>query len=420
MNEDEFVAFTANIATYGVRKPLDILADGTILDGRHRYEAAKLLNFNEIPVEIVAPENPEEYMIECAVYRRHLNDDQRAILAREWQRVTEKDRVATAHKKSGQSRRKDGWGKVSEASIDGRVAAAGMFNVPERKVRYATQIEKNAPELIKRVADGNMRISDAMRLAKKEEPERVEILSRIDSGEADNVKHAEVQLERKKQAQDVRKQPDRPKVYCGYGVEWIKTQPKCDLLITKLPPENDDGAFTNETLAVFLEHVKPTGRAYLFVEYDSFYFSERLSWFVQDRFVNLELNQILFWMYENGAEREDAGDYIVNWQAIFYFKGRDAPPLNCKIPSERMAAQDIALPKDRYTEVQHPSKLAERIIRQASKKGDLVLDPFCGTGTFILAAQKLGRIGIGCESNENMMIRAIQRGCEEMRQKGER
>lgn len=46
---------------------------------------------------------------------------------------------------------------------------------------------------------------------------------------------------------------------------------------------------------------------------------------------------------------------------------------------------------------QKPQALLERIIEASSNKGDLVLDPFCGCGTTIHAAQKLGRNWIGID-----------------------
>jgi site-specific DNA-methyltransferase (adenine-specific) len=46
---------------------------------------------------------------------------------------------------------------------------------------------------------------------------------------------------------------------------------------------------------------------------------------------------------------------------------------------------------------QKPLALLERIIQASSNPGDVVLDPFCGCGTAIAAAQKLGRKWIGID-----------------------
>jgi len=46
---------------------------------------------------------------------------------------------------------------------------------------------------------------------------------------------------------------------------------------------------------------------------------------------------------------------------------------------------------------QKPESLLARIISASSKPGDVVLDPFCGCGTTIHAAQKLGRNWIGID-----------------------
>ena len=46
---------------------------------------------------------------------------------------------------------------------------------------------------------------------------------------------------------------------------------------------------------------------------------------------------------------------------------------------------------------QKPLALLERIVMSSSDEGDLVLDPFCGCGTAIHAAQKLKRKWIGID-----------------------
>ena len=48
---------------------------------------------------------------------------------------------------------------------------------------------------------------------------------------------------------------------------------------------------------------------------------------------------------------------------------------------------------------QKPSWLYERIVSVSSKEGDTVLDPFCGSGTTLVAAKNLGRNYVGIDIN---------------------
>lgn len=50
---------------------------------------------------------------------------------------------------------------------------------------------------------------------------------------------------------------------------------------------------------------------------------------------------------------------------------------------------------------QKPIALLSRIVETFSNHGDYVLDPFCGSGTTLVAAQTLGRIAIGIDKNED-------------------
>lgn len=61
------------------------------------------------------------------------------------------------------------------------------------------------------------------------------------------------------------------------------------------------------------------------------------------------------------------------------------PPVNAK------AAERLGYP------TQKPLALLERIIEASSNTGDVVLDPFCGCGTAVVAAQKLNRHWIGID-----------------------
>ncbi len=60
-------------------------------------------------------------------------------------------------------------------------------------------------------------------------------------------------------------------------------------------------------------------------------------------------------------------------------------------PLQRASAERLGYP------TQKPEALLERIIEASSKPGDVVLDPFCGCGTTIAAAEKLNRRWMGID-----------------------
>lgn len=78
--------------------------------------------------------------------------------------------------------------------------------------------------------------------------------------------------------------------------------------------------------------------------------------------------------YEDESKGQAIGDV---WE--------DIPPLNMR------ARERLGYP------TQKPVALLERILAASSDEGDVVLDPFCGCGTTIDAAQKLGRRWIGID-----------------------
>ena len=58
---------------------------------------------------------------------------------------------------------------------------------------------------------------------------------------------------------------------------------------------------------------------------------------------------------------------------------------------------------------QKPILLLEQIIKLASDEGDLILDPFCGSGTTLVAAKLLGRKYIGVDVSEEAVVLSKER-----------
>jgi len=75
-------------------------------------------------------------------------------------------------------------------------------------------------------------------------------------------------------------------------------------------------------------------------------------------------------------------------------------------PISRKSSERLGYP------TQKPLALLERIIQASSNPGDVVLDPFCGCGTTVVAAQKLGRQWIGIDIT-HLAIGLVKRRLED-------
>ena len=97
---------------------------------------------------------------------------------------------------------------------------------------------------------------------------------------------------------------------------------------------------------------------------------------------------------------------------IFYYRGgsHDGKKLSRKV----YITQEGTFPRDVWNDIpyiranvneyqgfstQKPERLLKRIILASTKENDLLADFFCGSGTTLSVAEKLGRRWIGCDSN---------------------
>jgi DNA modification methylase len=56
-----------------------------------------------------------------------------------------------------------------------------------------------------------------------------------------------------------------------------------------------------------------------------------------------------------------------------------------------------------------PVELVARMVRNSSREGELVYDPFCGSGSTLLAAHQLQRIGYGVEIDPGYVAVTLER-----------
>jgi hypothetical protein len=385
-----------NILCDGCRDPL-VLWNGILLDGHNRLEICKA---HDIPFKIVdAPEEIKE-RTDARIWIRN-NQAGRRNLTPAWKielelgnkedllKKNEEIKAQTIPKKGQQ-----GFQRVVSQNDNTRTRTtiAKSAGVSTGQVGMAEQVRKKAPELWEQAKAGEVSISTAYKQTKKKESKD----KLVDS--------------QKKIAKQTSESPNPPIVEVASYEEWLERQPLCDLLLTDPPyatDVEDITLFAKEWLPVALSKVKPTGRAFIFI-----------GAYPQEIQAYLNVNipcQILVWTYRNTIGPSPKYDYKLNWQAVLYYRMPDAASLDCEIMTEQFSVQDINAPDgrlgDRYHAWQKPMEIAERFVRHSTKLGDLVLDPFCCTGTFILAANKLGRVGKGCDIDQSHIAIAIKRGC---------
>jgi site-specific DNA-methyltransferase (adenine-specific) len=210
------------------------------------------------------------------------------------------------------------------------------------------------------------------------------------------------------------------RLYHCDALDFLRRTRDADLLLTDPPymtDVDDIRGFAREWVPVAMECLKPSGRAYIFtgaypIELAVYAtllsdFAERSGW---------RLDNPLVWTYRNTLGPQPSHDYKLNWQSIWHVYGPDAPPLNCPTLLEQFSVQDFNAPDARTGFRQHawqkPEALATRLVLHGSQPGDVMIDPFCGTGTFLIAAAEAGRAASGCDNSEEMLGFCQERGIE--------
>jgi DNA modification methylase len=227
-------------------------------------------------------------------------------------------------------------------------------------------------------------------------------------------KKTEVEQAEKKVADEYKKQEIKPVIHVGDSFDYEPSEPY-KLLLTDPPYSTDvaniDG-FAKSWLPKALKNVRDDGFAYVFI---GAYPEELKAYLNVETPAHIKLEQVLIWTYKNTLGNNPKDRYKLNYQACLFYRGINAPALDCPITNEQWAVQEINAPDgrigDRYHAWQKPMEIAERFIRHSTKAGDTVFDPFACTGTFLLASAKLGRKAYGIEINPENAEIAIKRGC---------
>ncbi len=389
MQPDEFNKLSSDIKINGLKTPI-VLYEDKILDGWHRAQACVSGSIEPKFTEYKGNE-PVAYVMSLNLQRRNLTAGQKAIVAEEFIPFIENERknvnMVTL--------------RGSEPPIKGRTVdiVAKKFNTSDKSVQLVRKLKKEAPEIYEKVKKGGYTLKDAQRNIKfkKLEQKKIDITKQSSNSVVGN-------------------EPTIKNIDCITFLNQYK-----DNTITSVitdPPFQTDvediNEFVNSWLPLLLNKVKKEGRIFICsgaypIEIQA-YLNILLK---QNKFI---VDNPLIWTYRNCLGIVPKNKYNLNYQMIWHLYSDKSPKLDTSITNEMFSVQDINAPDgrqgDRFFKWQKPDELCRRLITHSTKEGDTIVDPFCGSGSFILMAAKLKRIGIGCDiSKENLNI-AIERGCK--------
>jgi N6-adenosine-specific RNA methylase IME4 len=165
MDERAFAEFRADIARRGLQEPIEITADGKVLDGHARLRAASELEFTTISVRVVDPDDEVDHIILAALQRRHLTASQRAALAVELDRY--RQQREQARERSLANLHPNPEKATLPPQGQTRDRAAAWAGVSPRTVQDAATVREHDPELFEQVKAGGIAADQAARRVRR-------------------------------------------------------------------------------------------------------------------------------------------------------------------------------------------------------------------------------------------------------------
>ena len=115
------------------------------------------------------------------------------------------------------------------------------------------------------------------------------------------------------------------------------------------------------------------------------------------------------WIKTNPQPRNSSVNYLTNCRevAVSAVKG-GKPTFNSKYDNG-IYEYPLYSGRDRFHPTQKSLVLFEDLVKKHTNPGDLILDPFLGSGTTALAAKRHNRNFIGCELDKTFFKKTIDR-----------
>lgn len=169
--------------------------------------------------------------------------------------------------------------------------------------------------------------------------------------------------------------------------------------------KSNDIAF-KEWLPVIYRVLKPNAHCYIMVNVRNMSELQR-----EAEKVGFHFHNLVIWDKGNSTPNRW---YMQAYECIMFFSKGKAFSINNPGTSNILRVRNIH--RKRYHPTEKPVSLMQVLIENSSQRGDIVLDPFMGSGSTGVAAQHLGRNFVGFEKDKSYFDIAQNRLTNEARQ----
>lgn len=394
MSEEEFNELVEDIRQNGQLEPI-VVYEGKILDGRNRYNACLKLGIKPKMVDYDGENlSPLNFVISKNIKRRHLTASQKAILALEIKPLLAEEAkkrqliglkqfqegttvVPFVEQREGNEENNDAVRQKVVEREKGRSdeQAGKIIGVSREYIRKAEKVKKEAPELVEKIMAGEMNLSEASKeIRKKQRDEKIK--QTIEQAKNENKERDDVQIIHGDMAD--------PEIQKFIEPESI------DAIITDPPYPQEYLPLWDDLAKLAKKVLKPSG---LLVTYCG---QIHLDTIVEKLSKELQYYWILTMLQPGATTKVFARNVLVGWKPILIFQ---KPPFK-QINSFYDVFKSEQREKDLHEWQQSESGVLE-LIQKFTLEGQIILDPFAGSGTTLAMSVANGRKAIGIEKDEN-------------------
>jgi DNA modification methylase len=400
LREEEFQQLENNIVNEGCRDALVVWND-ILIDGHNRYDICTRNNieFKTVDIDFEDREAVKKWIILNQFGRRNISAYDRSLLALKLKDMfSEKAKInlslSGGDRKS--NNRKTGC-QIPDKAIDTKKELAKIAGVSHDTIAKVQKIEEKATEEQKeKIKKGQETINSIYKEIKKEEinkeilhkrQEEVKILPVIYNLINGN-SLAELNKLKDKSIDCVITDPP-------YGINYVSNHRKIESGVAKLIKSDNPGeafGLWEDICKILVNKMKHNSHLYVFTSWKVFHIFREIT----EKYFTIK--NCLIWEKNNWSMGDLNGNYAEQYEMIIFATNGNRDLIGKREPN---ILHFNRVPNNKLTHsCEKPVELLEVLINKSTIEGELVADPFAGSGSTLKAAKNLNRQWWGCEIDE--------------------